>query len=262
MPLTLADLEYLTGPDARELLAGDLPDDPLVARRRLRGRCTPAQARAIVTLRSLRRRAAAAKFPPDWAERLLLTDALLQQASSLRIAAYKARRLRTWAGEGPLFDLCCGLGADALGAAAHGGAVRGYDRSAVAVFCARHNARAMGLADRCRFEQADVTTRDLPAQAVVHVDPDRRAGGRRAIAWDHYSPPAAFLRGLPGRTRAGCVKLSPAMDTAALADWSGVALEYVSEGGVCRQLLAWWPGQASAQAGPPTRATVLAGDFV
>ncbi len=111
-----------------------------------------------------------------------------------------------------------------------------------------HNANVAGARDRCDFRQGDATQQDLPADAVIHVDPDRRPSGRRVVDWKDYSPGEAFLRSLPLRTRAGAIKLSPAMDRDSLADWPGVDLEYVSEGGVCKQLLAWWPQESDASA--------------
>jgi len=94
-----------------------------------------------------------------------------------------------------------------------------------------------GVAERCRFLRADVTALDIPTGAVVHVDPSRRSGGRRAISWRDYSPGEEFLRSLPARTPAGAMKLSPAMDRRLLADGGNLELEYVSEFGVCKQLL-------------------------
>ena len=248
--LTLEHLEFLRTAPGRALLAAELPDDPLAAQTALRKCCGPREAAAVAELRRLRKRAAAGgKFPPAFARGLLATDLLCQQASSFRLAIYVGGQLARLAAGGELLDLCCGLGTDAIGSALAGAAVRGIDVDPRAVLCATHNARLAGAADRCTFEQGDATTLDLPADAVVHIDPDRRAEGRRTVLIEDYRPPAEFLRDLPERTRAGAMKLSPALDRRALADWPEAAIEYVSEGGTCRQLLLWWgPGRTGRKA--------------
>ncbi|MFW6146521.1 MAG: methyltransferase domain-containing protein [Planctomycetota bacterium] len=257
MSLTLSQLEFCRSLTGEALAAAPLPDDRLAALEQLRRTCEPAQAAAVMAMRDLRRRAGQdGKFPDAWAERLLATEPLLQQASSIRLAVYVGRRLAAAAGPAPVWDLCCGLGADALGIAAAGGSVRGFDRSGEAVCCARHNAVVAGLADRCTFEVADVTTLDLPADAVVHIDPDRRASGRRVAGLANLEPGERFLRALPSRTAAGAMKLSPSLAVGEVAGWDGVAVEHVSEGGTCKQLLVWWGDPAGA----PRRATVVAGD--
>jgi SAM-dependent methyltransferase len=271
MPLTLRQLEFLASARAQPLLAMDLPSEPLPALTALRRVASADEASAILALRQLRRRAME-KFPPELAGGLLATDELLQQASSLRLATYKARRLAGQFRGAEAIDLCCGLGADSLALAAAGARVVAYDWAEAAAFCARCNARVAGLADRCEVRQADVTELDLPRDAVVHVDPDRRPAGRRRISVKDYSPDEAYLRGLPGRTMAGAMKLSPAMDYHALADWADVELEYVGELGQCRQLVVWWGlgGAASHDGAAPAdrpagrqtrRATVVFGDL-
>lgn len=248
MTLIVRDLEFLLTPEGAELLELPLSGDPLSRQKQLRKRCETWQALAVAELGSLRHRAAAGgRFPAEWAGRMLLTDVLLQQASSVRVAIYKGRKLAALAA-GEVVDLCSGLGADAVGAALAGVSVVGVDRSEEAVLCAAHNAAVVGVEDRCDVRQGDVTELELPADGVVHVDPDRRPGGRRVVDWKDYSPGEAFLRSLPSRTKAGAIKLSPVMDHDALADWSDVDLEYISEGGVCKQLIAWWPRGSDASA--------------
>lgn len=264
MSLTLEQLEFLRTPAAGDLLAMDLPAEPLQAIQRLRRHCAREEASAVATLRALRRRAAASgRFPEALAGRMLATDTLLQQASSFRLAVWKGRRFAErapGAGDGgEVLDLCCGLGADAIGLARAGLRVRGIDVSPAAVLCATHNAEAAGLADRCRFELADVTALLLPADAIVHVDPDRRQADRRSPSLADGSPGEAFLRALPARSATGAMKLSPALDPGALVDFPASELEYVSEGGVCRQLLAWWGPDAPAGNPPRRRARVVFG---
>lgn len=261
MPLTLAQLEFLGTARAEALLTTALPEERLRALHTLRKRCAPPEAAAVFELRRLRRRAAASgRFPEAFAGGLLASDKLLQQASSLRLAVWKGRKLAARTGLAPreVIDLCCGLGSDAIGLARAGFRVRGVDLAPEAVFCARHNAQLAGVADHCRFDLADATTVALDADAVVHVDPDRRAAGRRSARLADHQPGEAFLRALPERTAAGAIKLSPTVDCA-VGRLPVDEAEYVSEGGVCRQLIVWWHGPDRPER-PRRRATVVFGD--
>lgn len=262
----------------------DLPADELRALELLRRGCLPDEAAAIVTLRALRQRSAASgRFPKAVAEEMLATDKLLQQASSMRLAIWKGRRLAELLGaarqtraEGrtrqrpakpapqepraEVWDLCCGLGSDAIGLARAGFAVRGVDNDPAAVLCATHNARAAGLDELCTFEVADVERLELPADAVVHIDPDRRASGSRSIDLGDFSPGGPTLARIVARTRAGAMKLPPGADALELQSIAAGLFEYVSEAGICKQLVAWWHNADHVrQDVPGRRATVLTG---
>jgi len=244
----------------------DLPAEPLRAVELLRRHCSPDEAAAVVTLRALRQRAVASgRFPEEMAAELLATDKLLQQASSIRLAIWKGRRLAEMLGaQQPrateVWDLCCGLGGDAIGLARAGLAVRGVDSDPAAVLCARHNARAAGVDDLCSFEVGDVEDLDLPADAVVHIDPDRRVSGRRSIELGDFSPAGPTLARIVARTGAGAMKLPPGADALELESIPAGMFEYVSEAGICKQLVAWWHNKAQAcRAAPRRRATVLTG---
>jgi hypothetical protein len=94
----------------------------------------------------------------------------------------------------------------------------------------------------------------------VHVDPDRRASGRRTIDLSDFSPGPSVLARLASCTSAGAIKLPPGIDAAELERIRAGLLEYVGEAGVCKQLIAWWyPAAAPGDDRPRRRATVLAG---
>ena len=251
MALTLAQLEFLSGPGGVAAMSIALPDNPLSAQKVLRKSYSYDEACAIGHMRELRQRAVAvAKFSRELAGEMLLSDELLQQCSSLRLAGYVGRQMATIAaGRSEVMDLCCGLGGDAIGLAAAGLEVRGYDISPEAIVCSAHNARVAGVGERTKFAAADVTQLDIPSDAIVHIDPDRRSGGRRVVGLSQLQPGEEFLRSLTQNTAGGAMKLSAAMDFSELDDWSNVRLEYVSEDGVCKQLVVWWsPAGAEAPA--------------
>jgi len=263
MALTLEQLEFLAGDAGAAALGLDLPDEPLAAQTRLRKKYSYDEACAVGHMRELRKRSVAwAKFSRDLAGDMLLSDELLQQCSSLRLANYVGRRMAQIAsqiGKSEVMDLCCGLGGDAIGLARAGLDVLGYDSSPEAIVCSAHNANAAGVSDRTKFAAGDVTTLDVPYDAIVHIDPDRRTGGRRVVGLSELRPGEEFLCKLTQTTAGGAMKLSAAMDFSELDDWSNVRLEYVSEDGVCKQLLVWWSPE-SADASRRT-ATAVWGDM-
>ena len=261
MALTLAQLEFLAGPNGLAALSIALPDDPLAAQKTLRKSYSYDEACAIGHMRELRKRpVAVAKFSRELAAEMLLSDELLQQCSSLRLANYVGRQMAAMAAPAAeVLDLCCGLGGDAIGLAAAGLEVSGYDISPEAVVCSAHNARAAGVAGRTKFATADVTQLDIPSDAIVHIDPSRRSKGRRVVGLSELSPAEDFLRSLTQNTAGGAMKLSAAMDFSELADWPDIRLEYVSEDGVCKQLVVWWsPDGADA---PARGATAVWGEM-
>jgi len=259
MALTLAQLEFLAGPGGVAALSIELPNDPLAAQKKLRKSYSYDEACAIGHMRELRQRAVAvAKFSRELAGEMLLSDELLQQCSSLRLANYVGRQIAAMAaGRSEVLDLCCGLGGDAIGMAAAGLEVSGYDISPEAIVCSAHNARVAGVAERTKFATADVTQLDIPSDAIVHIDPDRRSGGRRVVGLSQLQPGETFLRSLTQNTAGGAMKLSAAMDFSELDDWSDIRLEYVSEDGVCKQLVVWWSPDGAET--PARSATVVWG---
>ncbi len=85
-------------------------------------------------------------------------------------------------------DLGCGSGANAVFLAEHGFDVVGVDFSPVALDKARAAAAAAGVADRCRFVEADLTSgiADIVGTVDLVVDygtlDDLRGAGRAAMA--------------------------------------------------------------------------------
>lgn len=222
--------------------AKDATGSPLAAQTALRAAFDPPLVPLALTLAECRRRAAG-KFP--FADRLWTDTRRLEQATSWPVAVHKATRF-----QGPVADLCCGLGGDSLAIAGGGCDVRAVDIDPVCGVFVRANAEAVGVSDRVRFEAGDVTHRELGG--LIHIDPDQRAGPRRTRRIEQYRPPLAFLQELTGRAAGGAIKLSPASNFG--GKFPGCELELTSLGGECKEATVWFGDLAGDVS---NRATVL-----
>lgn len=213
LPTTLA---WLRSPDGAALLhrlaAQPLRDRDLLATvSHLRQHYPLPYARAAVEQTLLRQRA---HGKIAHADQLFFIRAALEQASSAPVAAYRARLLPP---ASHLADMGCGIGGDALVAAAHGHTVTAYDNDPARLTVARANADILGLRERVTFAHADVLTTPPPAAAtVVYCDPARRDGMRRHFTLAAYSPPLAHVLAWLAQHPALLVKLSPGVDRAEL----------------------------------------------
>jgi hypothetical protein len=143
-------------------------------------------------------------------------------------------------------------------ALAAGGPSTGWDRSEAACLLARANVALLNATADVRT--ADVTGLTPPPDATWHVDPDRRADGKRHTRAVDYSPSADVIARWRRASPDGAVKLAPAVE--ASDDWLGDAeLEWISQNRECRQAVAWFgplataPGQRRA-----TRVLACRGD--
>ena len=206
----------------------------------------PARLVAGAMLLAELRQRAAGRFSRS--QDLWFNRSLLEQATSEQVALYKASR---FAGQtGPVWDLCCGAGSDAIALAGQHEVIA-VDRSPLACFCTRANAEAYGLADRVATRCEDVTT--LAGDGgLVHIDPDRRPGGRRTLRIEQFQPGLDFLERLPEMYAGGAIKLSPASNFP--GRFPGAEIELISVNGECREATVWF-----GSLGQPDmfRATVL-----
>jgi hypothetical protein len=232
--------DFLLSAPGRTLLA--LSDElrgsrseTLSALMRLRRTSLPEQAAAAWEMSDLRHRGAA-KFGPLSVQMYFIREAL-EQASSARASAYHAERLVD-SGVSTVADLCGGIGGDALAMARLGLQVTLYELDPVRALFARENAAVHGLSDRVGVVEADVTMAQIKADAAWY-DPARRQEHRRVSDPDDYLPPLSFLHALTAQSVANIgVKLSPAIDHALAARY-GAELEFVSDGGECKEALLW-----------------------
>ncbi len=226
--------------------------DTLTALTRLRKSATPEQANAAWEMADLRKRGQA-KFGPLSAQMYFVREAL-EQASGQRVADYHAARLKA-AGLPCVADLGGGLGGDALAFARAGLTVTLTERDPVRARFAAENAAAWGLSNLLTVQTGDLLTLPPPpVGTAVWLDPARRQNSRRVSDPEDYAPPLSWLETLPASAMG--VKLSPAIDHA-LAARCGAELEFLSEGGECREALLW---RGAAQTGDALRATLLSAD--
>ena len=156
------------------------------------------------------------------------TDRALQQASARRVADCKAN----WFGDAPVFDLCCGIGGDTI-AFAERGPVTGVDRDLGLIAMARENVRLNSdHANRCRFVGGDVCDLKIPADALLHIDPDRRDGATRRTRPEGYSPTWDEVETLIDGCAGAAIKVAPAAELHERANRCRV---WISLGGSVRE---------------------------
>lgn len=214
------------------------PQKRLAAVANLRKEFKPEEAAALITLAELRQRAMA-KFP--WAKQMFFTPEALEQATAWPVALHRAERLHRLAPPGPVLDLGCGIGGDAL-ALAQFRSVIAYEMDPVRRRFAQANAEALGVAKRIKFCQEDWTQAladdRLPEAAAAFADPARRRSGRRVFSLHHMVPPLAVLLQVQERIPGLAVKVAPGVRDRELP--AGCSVEFVSHENVCKEAVLWF----------------------
>ncbi len=199
--------------------------------------------RAALTLAELRDRAKT-KFGQAadmWFERTGL-----EQATSEIVSRHKARRF-----QGVVWDLCCGIGGDAIALADHC-EVTAVDWNPAMCLRTLWNAEAAGVAGRVSVQIRDVCTMEPPRE-LIHVDPDRRPGaGGRVLRVEDGVPGLERLQKLIASARGGAIKLSPASNFG--GKFPQAEVELISLHGECKEATIWF-GELAGTA--PFRATAL-----
>jgi hypothetical protein len=242
----VAQLRWLRGAEgaAAARLAGQLLADGvdlLPGLARLRAEVGPGHAGPAWELARLRARARPV-FGAD-ADVLLLTADTLEQAGRPQLAARRAARLLA-GGASTAADLGSAAGTDAIALARAGASVVAVDRDPVARELTAANAEVLGLAGRVRVIAGDVVELVAAASdgrvagaAAAVLDPARRAGGRRLLNPDRWSPPWSSVTTLLDRVPASVVKVAPGLDHDRVP--SGIEAEWVSVGGTIVEALLW-----------------------
>jgi hypothetical protein len=162
----------------------------------------PALVAAVLTQAKLRRRAQA-KFGP-FADRMLFTEAGLEQASRLSVAALHAGRFRD-AGLRRVADLGCGIGAESLAMASLDLEVGAFEIDEVTAAIATYN---LAYFENVKVEQADVTEIDLSNFDGLYLDPARRDVAGRKFDPKAFSPDFSFVLEVSSTAPTG-VKFGP-----------------------------------------------------
>jgi len=170
---------------------------------------SPALVNAVLYQSRLRAKAAG-KFG-DFADRMLFTEAGLEQATRLRVAALHAGRFIE-AGLTRVADVGCGIGGDAMAMAAMELAVTAFDIDEVTATVASYNLAPFPGSSVVCADAADVDPTEFDA---LWFDPARRTAGHgntsRLTRAEDYSPNLNDVYALADRMPVG-VKLGPGHD--------------------------------------------------
>ena len=147
----------------------------------------------------------------DFSERMLFTEAGLEQATRLPVAALHAGRY-VRAGLTSVADLGCGIGADALAFAGAGLNVHAVDADEVTAAITTYN---LATFPEARVSHGTAEETDLSDVESVYLDPARRTSGHnntsRLASSEDYSPSLDFAFGLAKKLPTG-IKLGPGFD--------------------------------------------------
>ncbi|MBU6144332.1 MAG: class I SAM-dependent methyltransferase, partial [Acidobacteria bacterium] len=149
------------------------------------------------------RRKAREKFG-EFADQMLFSQAGLEQASRLSVAAIHAGRFRK-AGISAVADLGCGIGAEALAMASLDINVSAFDSDELTAALATYN---LAHFSNVTVEQADVTKLDLSIFGGLFFDPARRDSKNRKFNPEDFSPSFSFVLE-NAKTKATIIKLGP-----------------------------------------------------
>jgi hypothetical protein len=233
-----AQFTKLTSPAGRLLLSSLPPYDPGLAMQisdGLRARGIDPDLVAAALTQSRLRAQAQAKFG-DFAQGILLTQAGLEQATRLEVAAHHAQRYRA-AGLTHVADLTCGIGADSLAMAAMGLTVTAIEIDPATARVARAN---LARYPDAQVIDGDCLALDFESLGVqgLFADPARRsAGGRRAFNPAQYSPPLDQILRLRQTLPLG-VKVGPGIPHSAIP--ADAEAQWVCAGGTVVEAGLWF----------------------
>ncbi len=196
---------------------------------------------AAVLSQSKLRSKAAGKFG-EFARAMLFTEAGLEQATRLRVAALHAGRFAA-AGLQHVADLGCGIGGDALALAALELRVTAADADEVTATLAAFNLAPFPRATVLHARAEDIDLDGLPDGPAdgVYLDPARRSAGHahtsRLTRPEDYTPSLDFAFGLGQRLPTG-VKLGPGFDRELIP--VGAEAQWVSVDGALVEMGLWF----------------------
>ncbi|GGB47043.1 hypothetical protein GCM10011492_42740 [Flexivirga endophytica] len=185
------------------------------------------------------------------AHSMLFTVDGLEQATRRQIAQLHARRLSD-SGARQVFDLGCGVGADARAFATAGLRVTAVDADEVTAGVAEFNLRPFEHARaRCDLaENVAIPDQQLARDVAVWLDPARRTPGvsdmqgrtRRTFRLDQLAPSWDLVRELCAGAATAGVKLSPSFAHAQIPP--GTQAQWTSYEGEVLECVLWWNNAA------------------
>ena len=209
----------------------------LVAKLRSDGH-DPATVAAVLTQAKLRKRGQA-KFG-EFADQMLFTEAGLEQASRLRVAALHAGRFRS-AGISEVADLGCGIGAESMALASLGIKVHAFELDEVTAAVATYN---LAPFENVKVEIADVEQLDLSQFEGLFFDPARRElhGPKKATTQRHFDPanysPNYNFCIEKAKTKPTGIKLGPGHDKKQIPE--GTEAQWISVDGDLVEMGLWF----------------------
>lgn len=241
-------LAKLLSPAGWSLLSALPPYDEhtvMALSERLRAKGMDPELVSAALTQSRLRAAGRSKFGP-FADGMLFTQAGLEQATRLEVAALHAQRYLA-AGVGHVGDLTCGIGADAMAFAGVGLRVLATDldeaTASIATVNLRHFPEAVvrhgdGLA-------VDPAVEDLDG---LYADPARRTrSGSRVVDPKAYAPPLDAVWDLRGRVPALGIKVGPGISHQGLPE--DAETQWVSVDGDVVEAGLWFGPLAPSGAG-------------
>ncbi len=194
-----------------------------------------------------RLRAKGAQKFGDFAAGMLFTTDGLEQATRLEIAARHAGRFRA-AGLHQVFDLGCGIGADAMAIAGLDLEVRAIDADEVTAILAGINLRhwpgasaLVGTVQETRLPQGEGARHTGawldPARRIPGVA-DARGRTRRLFSLDAISPSWSLVQSVASSLPATGAKLSPSFPHGAIPP--GTEAQWTSFAGEVLECAIWW----------------------
>ena len=244
--MNLGALEQLLSPQGWALLESLPPYDEaasLALGAALRDAGYPPDLVAAAFTQSRLRARARAKLG-DFADGMLFTPDGLEQATRWELAARHAGRYRA-AAVTHVWDLGCGIGADAMALAALGLAVTAVDTDPATAAIAGVNLRHFPDALSRRADAAEVAGQIDPRDGAW-FDPARRLPGvtdprgrtRRTVRLQDLSPAFATILDTAARVPATGAKLSPALAHSAIPP--GCEAQWTSYAGEVLECALWW----------------------
>lgn len=234
------DYRWLDSPEGQRYwfeVSREPNSNPSLVLKKLRNSLSPSQSSSLMEqLELLGLSSRKVSNPLDW----FWTKQLLEQASDEQTALETAA---DFARGTEVIDICCGAGADSIAMSRNGLNVHAIDRCPVACYLTQRNSQRNQVIVNVLEQNAE----DAPvtSQSYIHIDPDRRADGNRAVSFDRLSPTWSTISRMLDGCAGMSLKLAPGLriewqDMPRQIDHPPEAIRYISKDGSVRQQRWYW----------------------